>query len=167
MADDHRPPSRVLVAGVTRGRGRGAENAAKAVAGAVQGSAATLVRSVTVKGERQHIRQLIQNVSNDNEADAIVMVGGAGIGQHDDTCEAIDSFVDRRMEGFGEAYRRLLEAELGARAMLARATAGVYNQCLVYAMSGREAEVRRALEVLILPTLGDAIDLATGRAHHD
>ena len=163
MSETHHPNPRVLVAAVTQGRNQGIEAVAKSAGELVQKGRSTLVRTVVVKGERQYIRQLVSNVANDNEADAILMIGGCGIGPSDDACEAIDGFVERRMEGFGESFRRLLEVELGAAAMLARATAGVYNQCVVFAMNGRSSEILRAVESLILPTLADVVDLATGR----
>ncbi len=165
---EHHPPSaipRVLVAGVMHTKSRAIEALTKIVADVVHASSVTLVRSVVVKSERRHIQQLVLNVANDNEADAIVMVGGTGIGQHDETCEAINSFVDRRIEGFAEAYRRMLETDLGPRSLLMRASAGVYNQCVVFAMTGRDVDVKRAMDLLILPTLAQAVELATSRAH--
>jgi molybdenum cofactor biosynthesis protein B len=156
---------RVLVAAVIHGKARVVEVLAKAVAEEVRSANFSLVRSVMVNGERQYIQQLVSNVSNGNEADAIILVGGAGIGPRDDTCEAVDAFVERRIEGFGEAYRALLQVDLGVRALLTRATAGVYNQCLVFAMSGREAEVRRAMISLIVPIAAEAVDLASGHKH--
>jgi molybdenum cofactor biosynthesis protein B len=165
MGEQQHSIPRVLVASVMHTRSRAIEALAKVVTDAVGAANVLLVRSVVVKSERRHIQQLVLNVANGNDADAIVLVGGTGIGQRDDTSEAINSFVDRPIEGFGEAYRRLLEADLGAHAMLARASAGVYNQCLVFAMTGREADIKRAMEVLILPTLAHAVELATGHAH--
>jgi molybdenum cofactor biosynthesis protein B len=124
-----------------------------------------LVRSVVLKGEAEYIRQLVSSVATSNEADAMIVIGGTGIGPADSTCEAIDGLVEHRIEGFGEAYRALLRDELGlgAPALLARATAGVYSQCVVFALSGQPGQVRRAVEALIVPTLGDAIELAAGR----
>jgi molybdenum cofactor biosynthesis protein B len=163
MSEPPRAVPRVLVAAVVHGKSRAVEALAKMVADEVRNAALSLVRSVVVNGERQYIQQLVGHVSNGNEADAIVLVGGAGIGPHDDTCEAIDSFVDRRIEGFGDAYRRLLEPELGARALLVRATAGVYGQCVVFAMDGREVDVQRAMHLLVAPNVIEAVGLATGR----
>jgi molybdopterin biosynthesis enzyme MoaB len=46
---------------------------------------------------------------------------------------------------------------------MARAKAGVYNQCLVFAMTGRLVDVRRAMQTIVLPTLSEAVQLATGK----
>ena len=102
------------------------------------------MRSVTVNPEVQFIQQLISHVSNDNEADAIVLLGGTGFGAGDSRrARRSTGYVERRIEGFGEAYRRMLREEMdyGPRAWLVRATAGVYNQCLIFAMNGRLQDV--------------------------
>lgn len=159
-----RPNPRVLVAGVTPAKSRSIEDLSKIAVHEIQAAKMQFVRNVTVRGEERFIQQLISNVSTDNEADAIVMVGNTGFGPHDVTMEAIDSFVEKRIEGFAEAYRRLLHDDgFGPRSMLMRATAGAYNQCLVFALTGRGSDVKRAMQTLILPTLGDALELATGR----
>ncbi len=165
MTDSPRPAPRVLVATVTTHRGRALENVASAVIHELAASGFVLVRSVVVNGEPEFIEQLVSHVSNANEADAIVILGGTGLGPHDKTCGALDGFLEHRIEGFGEAYRHLLRDEfaVGSAALLVRASAGVYNQCLVFALTGHAQQVRRAMQVLIGPTLADAVELATGR----
>ncbi len=170
---------RVLVGAVTSSRSKMIEELAKGVAEEVRTAGFKLVRSVVVNGEAQFIQQLVSNVSNDNEADAIILVGGTGFGPRDHVVEALHPFLERRIEGLGEAYRRMLRegaggdayrggatgegTELGAHAWLVRATAGVYNQCLVFALTGRAGDLKRALQTLIAPTLVEAVELATGR----
>jgi molybdenum cofactor biosynthesis protein B len=165
MIPAERPVPRVLVGAVMSVKSRSLEELGKAAAEEVNAAKLKLVRNVTINGEAQFIQQLVSNVSNGNEADAIILVGGTGLGPRDTTCEAIDTFVERRIEGFGEAFRRMLSAEtdFGPLSWLCRATAGVYNQCLVFAMTGRPSDMRRAMQTLIVPTLYEAVELATGR----
>ena len=139
------------------------EALAKSVGEEVVNAGFALERHVTVKGEPGHLRELVQLLSNENQADGVILLGGTGFGPHDTVCEALDSFFEKRIEGFAEAYRRLLRADHGMHAMLARATAGVFNQCVVFALTGRPEDVRLAVQVLIAPTLTAAIDLAYGR----
>jgi len=147
-------------------KSRSIELAAKGIEDELRAAKFVFVRSVVAKGEPRAIQQLVSSVSNDNEADAIVMTGGTGFGPTDATCEAIESFVERRIEGFGEAFRRLLVEELraGSQAMLARASAGVFNRCVVFALTGQPAHVQRATGALIVPILADAVALAAGRS---
>jgi molybdenum cofactor biosynthesis protein B len=166
MSEEDLPIPRVLVAAIMPARSRAIEAAIKGVEDEVRAAKFHFVRSVVAKGEPEFVQQLVSHVSNDNEADAIVMVGGTGFGPQDSTCEALDSFVERRIEGFGEGYRRLLidEFAAGTRASLARATAGVYNQCVVFALTGQHEHVRRAVATLVVPILQEAVLLASGRA---
>jgi molybdenum cofactor biosynthesis protein B len=165
MTESQRPVPRVLVGAVMSVKSRTIEELGKNAAEEVRAAGFTLVRSVVVNGEEEFITQLISNVSNDNEADAIILTGGTGFGPRDAACEAIEKIAERRIEGFAEAYRYLLREhmELGAHAWLARAMAAVYNQCVVFALTGRPQDVRRAIQSLIVPTLSDAVELATGR----
>jgi molybdenum cofactor biosynthesis protein B len=165
MNDEKPPVPRVLVGAVMAQKSRTIEELARIASEEVRGAGFTLVRSVVVNPDAQIIKQLIENISNDNEADVILLLGGAGFGPRDFACDAVNDFVERRIEGFGQAYRRLLvdELDFGPHAWMVRATAGVFNQCLVFVMAGRARDVQRAMQQLIVPTLADAVSLATGR----
>src|ERR1019366_89140 len=158
------PPSsrdlpRVLVAAVTAYKSRTLEDLAKSVTDDVR-AVFSMVRSVIVKSELQYIRQLVSSVATSNEADAMIIVGGTGFGPFDNACEAIDGFVERRIEGFGEDYRRLLRDEFagGAASLLARATAGGYSQCVVFAPPRRPS--RNELDAPVAQT-SSAVNAST------
>ncbi len=165
MSEHHGSIPRVVVATVAVGRASIGEDSAKIVIDELTAAHFKFVRSVTVNRDTQYIKLLVSHVSNDNEADAIVLIGGTGVGPRDYTCEALDAFVERRIEGFGEAYRRLLRDELhfGTSALLARATAGVYNKCVIFALPRRPAELRPAMQTLVVPILQEAVQSAAGR----
>ncbi len=165
MNEETPPVPRVLVGAVMAQKSRTIEELARVAVEEVRGAGFTLVRSVVVNPEAQIITQLVENISNDNEADAILLLGGAGFGPRDHACDAVNAFVERRIEGFGQAYRRLLvdEMDFGPHAWMVRATAGVFNQCLVFVMAGRARDVQRAMQKLVIPTLPEAVALATGR----
>lgn len=176
MVEAEKTVVRVMVGAVGVAKSKTLEDIAKGVCDDILAAGYTLVRSVTVHGEVPVIQQLVSNVSNDNEADVIILVGGTGFGPRDHACEAVDGYVERRIEGFAEAYRELLRggrpdayrgdaggAPLGAHAWLVRATAGVYNQCIVFALTGRAHDVRAAVQNIICPTLVEAVRIATGK----
>jgi molybdenum cofactor biosynthesis protein B len=122
------------------------------------------VRRVTVTREKQFIQQLVTNVANGNDADAIILIGGVGLGPLHFTCEAIEEMADRRIEGFGEAYRKLLREKLavGVEALLERATAVVYNKCVVFALPRPLLPLHQAIKELVIPTLAQAVRAAEG-----
>jgi molybdenum cofactor biosynthesis protein B len=79
--------------------------------------------------------------------------GGTGIARRDSTFEAIDSLLDKRLPGFGELFRMLSYADIGPGAMLSRATAGRYQEMLIFCLPGSTGAVQLALDKLILPEL--------------
>jgi molybdenum cofactor biosynthesis protein B len=92
--------------------------------------------------------------------DAIITTGGTGITSRDSTIEAVDALLEKRLEGFGELFRNLSYQEIGAAAMMTRATAGLAAGRIVVSLPGSEAAVRLAMEKLLLPELGHLVQQA-------
>ena len=123
-----------------------------------------IVRHVIVPDEPERIVPVLHEAFP--EADAVVLTGGTGIAPRDRTYEAVTAMFDKTLDGFGEAFRRLSWDQIGPRAMLSRATAGVVGKCLVFALPGSEKAVRLGAKELIAPVLAHAVDLANGRTKH-
>jgi molybdenum cofactor biosynthesis protein B len=83
----------------------------------------------------------------------ILFNGGTGISPRDTTYDVVSRMLEKTLPGFGEIFRMLSYAEVGAAAMLSRATAGVYRQTLVFSMPGSPNAVGLALDKLILPEI--------------
>jgi molybdenum cofactor biosynthesis protein B len=122
-------------------------------------------RRTTVKREKSAIKEILMAAAGNNEADLVMFVGGVGFGPHDCTCEIVDDLVDRHIEGFGEAYRRLVREDLnlGVKSLLARATAGVCHQSLVVALPRVPEAVRGAIRSLVIPIAATALGIASGQ----
>jgi molybdopterin adenylyltransferase len=83
----------------------------------------------------------------------ILVNGGTGVSPRDGTVEAVQDFIEVTLPGFGELFRSLSFAEIGAAAMLSRAVGGIGRGVLVFAMPGSTAAVRLAMNQLIVPEL--------------
>ncbi len=83
----------------------------------------------------------------------ILFNGGTGISVRDNTFDAIAGRLEKTLPGFGELFRMLSWEQVGAAAMLSRATAGVYRGSVVVCTPGSPAAVRLAWEKLIEPEL--------------
>lgn len=81
----------------------------------------------------------------------LIFNGGTGISRRDRTYDVIDRALEKRLPGFGELFRMLSYADVGAAAMLSRATAGVVGETVVISLPGSPNAVRLAMERLILP----------------
>ncbi len=96
------------------------------------------------------------------EADAVILTGGTGLARRDTTYEVVLDLLDKRIDGFGELFRSLSFAEIGPRAMLSRAVAGVAGRTVVAALPGSTHAVDLALRQLLLPALGHMVALVRG-----
>ncbi len=102
-----------------------------------------------------------------DEADAVVTTGGTGLGPRDVTIAALDSLLTKRLDGFGEAFRRLSFDEIGARAILSNASAGLVGTVPVFALPGSPKALPLAVRNLLQPVLAHAVKVARGGGHHD
>lgn len=84
----------------------------------------------------------------------IVLVnGGTGIAQRDTTFDVLSGMLEKTLPGFGELFRMLSWEQVGAAAMLSRATAGTYRGSVVISTPGSPKAVSLAWERLIEPEL--------------
>lgn len=111
-----------------------------------------LVAYHLVKDEADQIAALLDELAS-GEAQILLFNGGTGIAPRDTTYDVLIRKLEKVMPGFGELFRMLSWEQVGAAAMLSRATAGVYRQKLVISTPGSHAAVKLAWEKLILPEL--------------
>lgn len=83
----------------------------------------------------------------------VLFNGGTGISARDTTFDVIAGRLEKVLPGFGELFRMLSWEQVGAAAMLSRATAGVFRGAVVVSLPGSPAAVRLAWEKLIEPEL--------------
>lgn len=114
-----------------------------------------------IKDEPSRIRALIKAAGRNDAVQAIIINGGTGISRRDSTYEAVESLLEKRLDGFGEIFRSLSYQEIGSPAIMSRATAGLFRGRIVFSTPGSEGAVRLAMERLILPELGHMIQQIT------
>jgi molybdenum cofactor biosynthesis protein B len=112
------------------------------------------------------VRETVRGLCADPGTDAVVTTGGTGISPRDQTYEAIEGLLERRLDGFGEAFRRLSWDEVGARAILSRAIAGTVAGKIVVALPGSPRALALAVEKILAPVLPHAVAVAAGRTGH-
>ncbi len=115
-----------------------------------------------VDSVRAAVRRLCENAA----IDAVVSTGGTGISPRDQTYEAVEGLLDRRLDGFGEAFRRLSWDDVGPRAILSRAIAGTVGTKIVVALPGSPRALGLAVERILAPVLPHAVAIAAGRGRH-
>ncbi len=106
-----------------------------------------------IADEPQPMRELIERFAASAEIDAILLTGGTGITSRDQTFETVSALFSKQIPGYGELFRQLSYAEIGAATILSRAVGGVVGQTVLLTMPGSPAGVRLAMEQIILPEL--------------
>ena len=115
-----------------------------------------LVREI-IPDEPQRMRDLLGQLRDNRQIDAVLMTGGTGIGSRDQTFETVSRLIDKPLPGYGELFRMLSYEEIGPAAMLSRATGGLIGRTLLLTMPGSQAAVRLAVQKIIIPELGHLI----------
>jgi molybdenum cofactor biosynthesis protein B len=116
-----------------------------------------VVAQAIVPDDAGPIRLALGEWAGRDDVQAILSNGGTGIAGRDTTYDAIVDLLEKRLDGFGELFRMLSYAEIGAAAMLSRAVAGVYRGKLVAAMPGSSNAVQLAMTKLLLPEIGHLV----------
>ena len=100
------------------------------------------------------IQTTMKEIFQNPKINVIITSGGTGISKRDITVDAVSELLDKRIEGFGELFRKLSYEEIGEAAMISRAIAGAVNGKLVFSLPGSKNAVKLALSKLILPGIG-------------
>jgi len=117
---------------------------------------AVIVREI-VRDDPAQIRPLLEVFRERDDIDAVLMTGGTGITSRDLTYETVMSLLDKPLPGYGELFRMLSYAEIGAATILSRATGGLMGRTVLLTMPGSRAAVRLAMEKIIVPELSHLV----------
>ena len=121
------------------------------------GAGHTVIGHAIVRDEPTQVTAVIRTGCADPAIEAFILTGGTGVTSRDSTFEAVEVLLDKRLTGFGELFRMLSYAEVGAAAMLSRAQGGVVQGRALFSLPGSPNACRLALEKLILPELGHVL----------
>lgn len=94
------------------------------------------------------------SAAREQDAQLIITTGGTGISRRDTTFEALQELIITDIPGFGELFRMLSFEEIGPAAMMSRATAGLIEGGILFALPGSRGAVELAMQKLILPQIG-------------
>lgn len=106
-----------------------------------------------IKDEPDQVEAVINELTALPGVQIILFNGGTGISPRDTTYDVVSRRLEKTLPGFGELFRMLSYAEVGAAAMFSRATAGVCRGTLIVSMPGSPNAVQVAMEKLILPEI--------------
>lgn len=146
-------PAQVAVLTVSSRRSEEEDTAGHYLRDALQEQNHHVVAKAIVPENRYAIRAQVSAWIADDSVQVILINGGTGFTEGDQTPEALLPLFDREVEGFGEVFRMLSFEEIGTSTLQSRAVAGIANQTLICAMPGSPKACRTAFENIIAPQL--------------
>ena len=157
-ADDHRRQAQtqgsvpIAIVTVSDTRTPATDESGQTIRALAEAAGHVIVDYRIVRDEPEDVQRVLEDFAA-GVARVIIFNGGTGISARDRTYDVISRALEKPLPGFGELFRMLSYEEVGAAAMLSRATAGVYRGRVVVSTPGSPAAVRLAMEKLLLPEL--------------
>ena len=108
---------------------------------------------VLVRDSELAIRAQLAQWIADPGIDVVIATGGTGVTPRDVTPEALAPLVTKAIPGFGELFRQLSFAEIGAATIQSRAEAALCGQTYVFLLPGSTGGVRLGVDQILVPQL--------------
>ncbi len=160
-ADAQRGPVGVAVVTVSDSRAEADDTNGAWLKEAIRSAGHEVAGYRLVRDEPDEVEDALR-VAAFGPARVAIFNGGTGIAPRDTTFDVLSRHLEKPIPGFGELFRMLSWEQVGAAAMLSRATAGIYLRTVVFSLPGSPAGVRLAWERLIEPELKHLAWLVAG-----
>lgn len=106
-----------------------------------------------VRDDRETIEAALRTFIADPEVQVVIATGGTGITGRDVTPEAFHAVYDKEIPGFGELFRWISFSKIGTSTIQSRATAGVAQGTLLFALPGSTGAVKDAWDEILVTQL--------------
>ena len=133
------------------------DTSGRAIRALLEDAGHIVVGSTIVRDDPDEVAARVRAALDDTRVQAVITTGGTGVTSRDGTFEAVDRLLEKRLDGFGELFRMLSYGEIGAAAMMSRATAGTTGRKAIFVLPGSQDAVRLAMTRLIVPELPHVI----------
>ncbi|MHA2026552.1 MAG: MogA/MoaB family molybdenum cofactor biosynthesis protein [Candidatus Thorarchaeota archaeon] len=107
-----------------------------------------------VKNDDREVQKAITGYINDSSIRVVLISGGTGVGRKDITADTVEPLLDKKLDGFGEYFRRLSLEEIGLAGIYSRTVAGLVGNKVVFSLPGSKNAMLTALKKIILPSIG-------------
>ncbi|MEA3291671.1 MAG: molybdenum cofactor biosynthesis protein B [Pseudomonadota bacterium] len=95
------------------------------------------------------VRAVVSGWIADPDVQVIVSTGGTGVTGRDGTPEAVEPLLDKKLDGFGELFRKISFDEIGTSSLQSRALAGVANGTYLFVVPGSSGACKTAWDNII------------------
>lgn len=112
-----------------------------------------VVAHVIVKDSELGIRAQLAQWIADPHVDVVIATGGTGVTPRDVTPEAMAPLITKHIPGFGELFRQLSFAEIGAATIQSRADAALCGSTYVFLLPGSTGGVKLGVDQILVAQL--------------
>jgi molybdenum cofactor biosynthesis protein B len=99
------------------------------------------------------LRAVVSNLIADAAVQVILLTGGTGFTERDNTQRSIEVLFEDHIDGFGELFRTLSFEEIGTSTIQSRAFAGLANGTLVFCLPGSPGACKTGWDRIIVDQL--------------
>ena len=145
-------PLRIAVLTLSDSRDESTDRSGALLASELEKAGHKIVEKVVCGDDRWAVRSLVCNWVA-NHVDVVVATGSTGVTGRDIAPEALEPLFDKHLAGFGELFRQLSYAEIGASTIQSRASAGLCSRTLVFIVPGSTGACKLALDEILIPQL--------------
>ena len=142
--DASRPftPVNIAILTVSDTRDLGNDTSGQTLVDRAEAAGHAIVDRAIVKDDVEAIQSRLKGWIADDNVDCVISTGGTGVTGRDVTPEAFEGLYEKRIDGFGEAFRWISFQKIGTSAMQSRATAGVAGGTYLFALPGSSGACR-------------------------
>jgi molybdenum cofactor biosynthesis protein B len=146
-------PLRTAVLTISDSRTEADDKSGSYLREAVLAAGHQLVDKALVRDDVYAMRAVFSRWIADPQVQVVLSTGGTGVTGRDSTPEAIAPLLDKQIEGFGELFRQLSYAEIGASTIQSRCLGGMANSTLIFCLPGSSGACRTAWTQILEPQL--------------
>ncbi len=99
------------------------------------------------------VRNLLHDWCKNDAVDVVITTGGTGLTGRDVTVDVMESMYTKAIPGFGELFRSLSYHEIGSSTIQSRASAGLAQTTLLFALPGSTGACRLAWDSILVTQL--------------
>jgi molybdenum cofactor biosynthesis protein B len=153
MQDSSKKVVNIAILTVSDTRTEEDDKSGNVLADRVKEAGHNLIDKRIITDDIDKIQGVLKEWINNPEVDAIVSTGGTGVTGRDVTPEAFEGLYDKAIPGFGELFRMLSYQNIKTSTIQSRATGGVANGTMMFALPGSTGACKDGWDQIIVHQL--------------
>ena len=101
------------------------------------------------KDNKKTIKKILKDWLKKKKIDVIITTGGTGLTGRDITVDVLETYFDKKIDGFGELFRYISYKKIGTSTIQSRATAGTKSGKYIFCLPGSPSACKDAWEEIL------------------